>query len=170
VWGVGTRLVTGHDQPALGGVYKLSAIRADDGTWNDKLKLSEQAVKTSTPGILQVRRYRKRGRAIGDVIFDHRHPIQGDCVMVDLADDARRTTFPGGAESSDLLVPVFRQGKRVYELPSLEEIRARARAQLAEFPSRVTRLARPRPYPVGLELGLHRHKNELILEERGGKQ
>jgi nicotinate phosphoribosyltransferase len=169
VWGVGTRLVTGYDQPALGGVYKLSAIQASDGTWQDKLKLSEQAVKTSTPGILQVRRYRKGGRPIGDVIFDHRHPIRGDCVMVDLTDDERLTTFPDGTESSDLLVPVFRKGERVYELPSLEEIRARPQSQLAEFPSDLTRTAEPQPYPVGLEQGLHQRKNELILEERGAK-
>ena len=170
LWGVGTRLVTGYDQPALGGVYKLSAIRAGGGTWHDKLKLSEQAVKTSTPGILQVRRYRKSGRAIGDVIFDHRHLIRGDCVMIDLADEARQTKFPDGTDSSDLLVPVFREGKRVCELPPIEEIRARTRAQLAEFHPRVTRLRRPRPYPVGLERGLHQHKQELILEERGGKR
>jgi nicotinate phosphoribosyltransferase len=170
LWGVGTRLVTGYDQPALGGVYKLSAVRAGDGTWHDKLKLSEQTVKTSTPGILQVRRFRESGRAIGDVIFDHRHPPHGDCVMVDLADDTRQTTFPDGTESTDLLVPVFRQGNRVYESPPIEEIRGRTRAQLVEFHPRVTRLARPRTYPVGLELGLHQHKNELILKEQGGKR
>jgi nicotinate phosphoribosyltransferase len=169
VWGVGTRLVTGHDQPALGGVYKLSAIQASDGMWQDKLKLSEQGAKTSTPGILQVRRYRRGGQAIGDVIFDHRHPIPGDCVMVDLTDDARRTTFPDGNESSDLLVPVFRKGERVYELPSLDEIRAQTESQLGQFPSDLTRTAEPKPYPVGLELGLHQRKNELILEERGAK-
>src|SRR5206468_330184 len=57
VWGVGTRLITAFDQPALGGVYKLTAIRAADGTWDFKIKLSEQAVKVPNPGILQVRRF-----------------------------------------------------------------------------------------------------------------
>ncbi|HEX8833371.1 MAG TPA: nicotinate phosphoribosyltransferase, partial [Abditibacteriaceae bacterium] len=56
VWGVGTRLVTGGDQAALGGVYKLSAVREGDG-WKTKIKLSEQAIKVSNPGIQQVRRY-----------------------------------------------------------------------------------------------------------------
>ena len=55
-WGVGTRLVTGHEQPALGGIYKLAAVREDGGAWDYKLKLSEQAIKVSYPGILQVRR------------------------------------------------------------------------------------------------------------------
>src|SRR5574341_611252 len=58
VWGVGTRLVTGHDDPALGGVYKLSAVRMKPGgPWVPRVKLSEQANKTSLPGLLQVRRY-----------------------------------------------------------------------------------------------------------------
>ena len=59
VWGVGTRLVTAYDQPALGGVYKLGAIRpAPGGGWDRRLKLSEQTAKISTPGILGVRRFR----------------------------------------------------------------------------------------------------------------
>ena len=169
VWGVGTRLVTGYDQSALGGVYKLSAIQARDGTWQDKLKLSEQTVKISTPGILQLRRYRERGLAIGDVIFDYRHPIPRDCVMVELSGGGRETTFPHGTEASDLLVPIFREGKRVYEAPSLEEIRARTQAQLVEFHSLVAPTAQPQPYPVGLELGLHQRRSELILKERGAK-
>ena len=75
-WGVGTRLVTAHDDPALGGVYKLSAIRRPGGPWEPKMKLSEQAVKISNPGVLQVRRYRRDGECAGDVIFDEEHPIR----------------------------------------------------------------------------------------------
>ena len=67
VWGVGTRLVTGDDQPALGGVYKLAAVaRAPDGDWQYKIKLSEQAIKISTPGhapgaaVRRARRARRR--------------------------------------------------------------------------------------------------------------
>ena len=51
VWGVGTKLATGYDQPALGGVYKLSCVRSDGNEWINKVKLSEQAIKVSTPGI-----------------------------------------------------------------------------------------------------------------------
>jgi len=198
VWGVGTRLVTGHDQPALGGVYKLSAIRSADGNWQDKLKLSDEPAKSSTPGILQVRRYRQKkgsgpicaatnaarrcppsGRLgkldlspffLGDVIFDPRHPIQGDCTMVDPADDARRTTFPEGTDFADLLVPVFRSGELVYELPSLDDARRRAQQQLAQLNPAVKRLVEPQPYPVGLEIGLNQRRTELILKERGIKR
>ncbi len=57
VWGVGTRLVTGYDQPALGGVYKLTAVKEPGEAWRQTIKLSEQVVKINIPGILQVRRY-----------------------------------------------------------------------------------------------------------------
>ena len=57
VWGVGTNLVTGKEQPALDGIYKLSAIEDEEGRWQPRLKLSEQTAKVTNPGVLQVRRY-----------------------------------------------------------------------------------------------------------------
>src|SRR5205085_10918877 len=70
VWGVGTRLITAYDQPALGGVYKLMAMKPKGGAWLHKIKLSEQVVKISTPGILQVRRFAVDGQMGGDMIWD----------------------------------------------------------------------------------------------------
>ena len=70
VWGVGTKLVTAYDEPALGGVYKLGAVRDEGGVWHPKVKLSEQAAKTSIPGILQVRRYETEAGFVGDMIYD----------------------------------------------------------------------------------------------------
>ncbi len=76
VWGVGTRLATAYDQPALGGVYKLSAV-LENGKWQPRLKLSEQTVKISNPGILQVRRFRRAatdkaapGQLFADAIYN----------------------------------------------------------------------------------------------------
>ena len=69
IWGVGTRLITAFDQPALGGVYKLTALRQPGGAWDHKIKLSEQAIKISNPGILQVRRFFVGGEAAGDMIL-----------------------------------------------------------------------------------------------------
>lgn len=169
VWGVGTRLVTGHDQPALGGVYKLTAVRRPGGTWEDKIKLSEQQLKISTPGVLQVRRFRHRGEAIGDAIYDLEHPLDGACTIVDPADITRRKTFRPSTAHDDLLVPIFRGGRRVYELPPIEEIRHRLQAQLALFHPGVKRFVNPHRYPVGLEIGLHQRKTELILKQRGFK-
>ncbi len=167
IWGVGTRLATAWDDPALGGVYKLSAICDDDGSWQDKVKVSEQMAKTSTPGTLQVRRYSRDGQAIGDVIYDQRLPIRGDCVMVDPADSTRRKTFPDGTEGTNLLFPVFRKGILGLLVPTLEDARRHAQGQLAKFHAGVKRFVNPHEYPVGLEQGLHERKTAMILKERG---
>jgi nicotinate phosphoribosyltransferase len=68
VWGVGTRLVTAYDQPALGGVYKMTGLRKPDGGWDYKVKVSEQIAKITTPGLLQVRRFRSEKEFLGDMI------------------------------------------------------------------------------------------------------
>lgn len=167
VWGVGTRLVTGHDQSALGGVYKLSAIRKKGGEWQDRVKLSEQLLKTSTPGVLQIRRFVEHGRALGDAIYDVRYPMAGECTIVDPADSTRRKTIGSGTPSTDLLVPIFRAGRRVYEVPPIEDSRRRVREQLELFHSGIKRFLYPHQYPAGLELGLHERKTELILQQRG---
>jgi len=167
VWGVGTRLVTAYDQPALGGVYKLSALRAPDGPWQYKVKLSEQAIKVSNPGILQVRRFLADNQAQGDMIFDTQSPPSGECLMIDPFDPTRRKRFDPQTPSEDLLVPVYRAGQRVYEPPPLAELRRRAMEQLGLFHSGVKRFLHPHRYPVGLEAGLHRRKTHLILKARG---
>ncbi len=166
VWGVGTRLVTGHDQPALGGVYKLSAVRAASGAWDYKVKLSEQPGKVSTPGILQVRRYRSAEGFAGDMIYDVERGIAADAVIVDPVNPTRRKAMAKGLASEDLLVPLFRAGKLVYASPPLEAIRERTRTQLAALHPGVRRFVNPHEYPAGLERSLHDLRAELIQEAR----
>ena len=168
-WGVGTMLVTAYDQPALGGVYKLSAIRNPNGAWQHKIKLSEQAVKVTNPGVLQVRRFRKGNEFIGDAIYDETRTFPPDVTIVDPADATRRKHFAAGTKYEDLLVPVFRRGKLVYDLPSLNDIRARAKKQLKSLYPGIKRLENPHQYPAGLELSLHEFKTELILRAKGEK-
>lgn len=134
VWGVGTRLVTGDGQGALGGVYKLSAIREPGGEWRDVMKSSGDGTKASFPGILQARRFYLEGRPVGDEIFDVR----------DLPEDAAR----------GLLVPVFRGGRRVLPEESLAAARERARGELA--------CLSPGRYPVALEAGLQGRREALL--------
>ncbi|MGA2034697.1 MAG: nicotinate phosphoribosyltransferase [Thermoguttaceae bacterium] len=167
VWGVGTRLVTGYDQAALGGVYKLAALRDPHGAWQYKVKISEQAIKVSNPGILQVRRFCESGEAIGDLIFDEQFPVHGDWTMVDPLDATRRKTIPAGTAGEELLAPVVRQGRCLDGRPSLEESRTRLQGQLGLFHAGIKRFANPHGYPVGLELGLHERKTQLILKARG---
>ncbi len=167
VWGVGTRLATAYDEPAMGGVYKLSAVRKPGGPWQYKVKLSEQAVKTSSPGIQQVRRFERGGEYSGDLIFDESSPPRGNTVMVDPLDATRRKRFSADTPHTDLLVPFLRSGKLVSPPPSIAEARRRAQEQLARFHGGVKRFVNPHQYPVGLEQGLEELKRKLVLKARG---
>lgn len=166
VWGVGTKLCTAYDQPALGGVYKLSAVRHPGRPWSYRVKLSEQAVKISNPGIPQVRRMKRGGEFIADVIYDEELGIDDGCTLVDPMDPTRQKLVPKGTAWEELLVPVFQEGRRVYEVPTITVARARTMAQLAGFNPGVKRLANPHQYPVGLEQKLHGLKTKLVLEAR----
>ncbi|PWJ55621.1 nicotinate phosphoribosyltransferase [Dyadobacter jejuensis] len=166
VWGIGTKLVTAFDQPALGGVYKLAAIRDPGGEWSYKIKLSEQAVKVSTPGIQQVRRYRDNAGFIADMIYDiHRHHPQ-EASMVDPYDFTKIRQFDSETEFEELLMPIFKEGDLVYRLPSIEASKARVLQQLSCFHQGVKRLVNPHTYPVGLEKELFDIKTNLVIRAR----
>jgi nicotinate phosphoribosyltransferase len=111
--------------------------------------------------VLQVRRFPD-----ADMIFDELTPEPARTI-VDPLDLTRRRTIADGAPHEDLLVPIFREGKRVYELPPIEEIRTRGAAQLERFHPGVKRFVNPHRYPVGLEAKLYDLKTRLILEARG---
>lgn len=166
VWGVGTRLVTGWDQPALGGVYKLGAVREPGGPWEHRIKIAEQNVKISTPGMLQVRRFEENGELAGDMIFDELLPDERGRLIIDPFDPTRRKTFSDGAQTTDLLVPVFRGGTLVYDVPPLPESRQRTHEQLGKLHPTIKRFINPHAYPVGLEHGLHELRTALILKAR----
>jgi nicotinate phosphoribosyltransferase len=166
LWGVGTKLVTAFDQPALGGVYKLGAIRIGNGPWQKKLKLSEQAVKVSNPGSLQVRRFEDQTQYLADMIYDDLDGVSAEREMVDIADISIRKKMPASAHYRDLLVPIFRRGNLVYERPSIHQLRSVAQNELGHFYSGVKRLLNPHIYPVGLELGLYETKIRLMQETR----
>jgi nicotinate phosphoribosyltransferase len=165
-WAVGTQLVTAFDQPALGGVYKLSAIREPGGEWEPRVKLSEQAAKTSTPGVLQARRFSVGGEHVADMVYDELHPPGDARTIVDPLDPTRRKRVPAHADFHDLLRPVFRGGHRVSDRATLEEARERAREELSRLHPSVKRFVNPHLYPVGLEPGLHERKTELVLRAR----
>lgn len=166
VWGVGTKLVTAFDQPALGGVYKLSAVQRADGKWHYMVKLSEQAVKVSTPGILQVRRFTGPDGHVADMIYDI-HGGPGANVLVDPLDPTRRKRLPADAPYRDLLVPVFRLGQQVDRLPDLVAAKKHAAQELAACHAGIKRFVHPHRYPVGLEEGLFELKQRLVLSARG---
>ena len=170
VWGVGTRLVTGAPDAALGGVYKVGAVRRGGGPWTHRVKVSEQAAKTSIPGWLQVRRFSRAGdgQVVADMIWDELlGPPPAPATIVDPLDHMRRREIPAGAPAEDLLVPVLRGGRVVYASPPLAEVRARAQRELARLHAGVRRFVNPHQLPVGLEKGLFDLRTRLVLEARG---
>jgi nicotinate phosphoribosyltransferase len=167
VWGVGTRLVTGADDGALGGVYKLGAVREGSAApWRPRLKVSESAAKTTVPGRLQVRRFRGPDGFLADCIHDLDLGLPAAPVIVDPLDVTRRREIPPGTPGEDLLVPIFRGGRRVYQPPPLLESRARVQAQLGAFHAGVKRFVNPHQFPVGLERRLSDLRVDLTLAAR----
>jgi nicotinate phosphoribosyltransferase len=167
VWGVGTRLVTGGEQAALGGVYKLGAVRDAGGAWRHVVKLSEQAAKTSNPGIQQVRRFTGTAGFLSDMIYDEVQGAPAEAVIVDPLDPTRRKRVPPGTPAEDLLRPLMRRGRAVVDPPSLDEARRRAREQLERLHPGIKRFVHPHQYPVGLSRELQELKTRLVLEQRG---
>jgi nicotinate phosphoribosyltransferase len=167
VWGVGTRLVTAYDQPALGGVYKLGAIQDKTGAWVPKMKRSEQAAKRTIPGVLQVRRYESADGLIADMIYDESLGIDIRRTIVDNKDAARRRHLAPDVAGRDLLVPVMRGGKRTGDADDLAAIRQRAIAQLAQLHPTIHRFLNPHEYPVGIDVALHELREQMLLQPLG---
>jgi len=165
--GVGTKLVTAYDQPALGGVYKLSAIKNDKGAWINKVKLSEQTIKINIPGIQQVRRFYRDGEMLADMTFDIELGIPEDPIIIDPNDPTRRTSIdPAKYQHEDLLKPIFRKGKLIYQSRGLQEIRQYTIDHLEMLSSATKRFVNPQIYTNGVEHRLYESRLRLILEQR----
>ena len=121
VWGVGTHLVSGYGQPALDGVYKLSAFRKHAAApWEYKLKLSEKLSKISDPGVLQVRRFSTpESGYLADALYDALSAFPQDARMIDPFDQTRTRHLSSSLQYKDLLQPIFRSGASVYQTPNL---------------------------------------------------
>lgn len=171
IWGVGTHLVTAKDQPALDGVYKLSAIKKENGEWVYKIKRSEQEAKSTTPGILQVRRFFSKNKAFADAIYDIHTGIQAQPQIINLAETQQRKTIDKGDYFKDLLVPIFRKGKKIYPFHSLNQIQERMKKEKNLFSESLYDLKNPSDYLVGHVEYLHQMKKDLLkkIESEMGK-
>jgi nicotinate phosphoribosyltransferase len=166
IWGVGTKLTTGQPDSALGGIYKLAAVREPGEEWRYRIKLSDEPTKTSCPGLLQVRRFQEPdGRFIADAIYEIDHAVTEPCVIVDLADE-KKNEIPAETDYSDLLMPIFRHGELVYRVPTIETSREHTRRQLSKALPEILKLRRPRPYKIGLEKSLHELRSTLIARAK----
>ena len=167
-WGVGTRLITSEDNPALGGVYKLAA-EIVDGKIIPKIKLSDNTVKITNPGYKKVYRiYDKYGMATADLIclndetFDEREPL----TIFDPEHTFKRMTLTD-YHMRELLVPLFIDGKQVYESPDIHEICAYEKKEMASMWEEYRRLLNPHTYKVDLSDRLYTLKQQLINENVG---
>src|SRR2546421_7303175 len=164
-WGVGTRMITGAEDAALGGIYKLSAVRVRGGEWKRRIKLSEQSAKISVPGLLQVRRFSAGGEFVGDLIYDV-DDGEPSRTLVDMQDATRRQTVPEDASQEDLLLRATRAGSIVYTPPPLPESPSQTQRQLGQLHAGIKRFVNPHQYPVGLDPALHDRRTRMILEAR----
>lgn len=172
VWGVGTKLITGDNNPALGGVYKLVALE-QDGELVPKIKVSENAEKTTNPGVKKILRFydRDNGKALADllVLSDEEVPPHGPLTIFDPIDTWKKKTLTN-YDIRELLVPVFRNGSLVYDSPPVQEIQQYARKELETLWPEYRRLRNPQEYIVDLSEKLWNLKQQLILEFRESLQ
>ena len=170
IWGVGTKLITSMDCPALGGVYKLSAIDTE-GNVQPKLKISDNPEKVTNPGIKKLMRIydKSNGMAIADLIaldieqFDEKEPL----TIFDPINTWKQMTLTD-YHIKPLQVPIFEQGKLVYQSPTLTEIREYTKAEIGTFWDQYKRLLNPHVYKVDLSDKLWTLKQRM-LSQRGRK-
>lgn len=149
VWGVGTALVTGDGQPALGGVYKLGSL---DGV--AKIKLSEDSIKTTNPGILRTIRYmNSSGLFVCDMISDENWNVSNKAIICNNIEYSLLDWTPVRLD-----VPIFKNGVLVAKNESLQTIRNRRVTQINSFNHWISK------YPIGIDKQLHTYKLNMIKD------
>jgi nicotinate phosphoribosyltransferase len=167
IWGVGTKLVTAFDEPALGGVYKLAAIENGEGKMVARMKLSEQAAKSSIPGSLDVARLCLNAHCLGDVIFDtlsEPPPGQDEKVITVISPEdpwKRKAISAKGIKVTRLLQPLFDNGMRVNGRETLAEMRSRTLTSLMTFDPAILRFDNPHAYAAGLSQSLFERRQMM---------
>lgn len=171
-WGVGTSMITSKDCPSFGGVYKLAAVKSEDGEFVPKIKLSENSEKVTNPGNkITYRIYdKKNGHMIADLItFAHETlDVTEDLVLVDPVETWKKTKLTAGTYViRELLIPVFKSGACVYQSPSVMEIREHCIKEKSTLCNEVKRFANPSRVPVVLSKELYDAKRALLQSMNG---
>ena len=166
VYGVGTRLITSAGDAALSGVYKLVAVY-DDGAWVPALKVSDSPGKTLNPGDKHVwRLYEADGKATADLLSlaDEDPAAMDEILLRHPTEPSLRRTLQRRdvSEIEPLLVDVLSEGRLVYDLPTVEDMRARRVTDLDRLGFGVKRIVHPHVYHVSLTQRLWELKQELI--------
>ncbi len=169
VWGIGTKLITAFDQPALGAVYKLVSFEDEHGKMIDTVKISSNAAKVSTPGKKQVWRITDRsdGKTEGDYVslWDE-DPREQDSIYMFNPDYTYINKTVENFDARPILQPIFDQGKLIYKVPELSEIRHFSKQHLDMLWDEYKRDLNPQIYPVDLSQNCYDNKMEIIQHVR----
>lgn len=162
-FGVGERLITSMSHPVFGGVYKLVATE-ENGNITPKIKISENVEKITTPGFKQVYRFYDNddNKAIADLVCLHDEEINKDEIEIFHPVHTWKRKTLTNFHAKKLLVPIFEHGKRVYNLPSLEDIKKKKEREVSMLWEEVQRFEFPHIYIVDLSQKLWKMKNEMI--------
>lgn len=165
-FGVGERLITSKSEPVFGGVYKLAAIE-EDGVVIPKIKVSENPAKITTPHFKKVYRLfaPDTGKAFADYITVYDETVDGQPLELFDPQATWKAQTITDYVAVPLLVPVFEGGKRVYDVPTLEEARAYCAKQVDALWDEVKRFENPHNYYVDLSPKLWQIKQELLKEQ-----
>ncbi|CAJ1181304.1 nicotinate phosphoribosyltransferase [Companilactobacillus paralimentarius DSM 13238 = JCM 10415] len=170
VWGIGTKVITAFDQPALGAVYKLVSIEDNRGNMMDTLKLSSNAAKISTPGKKQVWRItnnRKNDKSEGDyVTFWNEDPREHSSLYMFHPQYTYINKTVEDFQAKPLLHDIFVDGKLVYDLPNVKDIKKYCMSNLDSLWDEYKRILNPQVYPVDLSSKLYSHKMKYIEKIR----
>ncbi|MFB7158714.1 nicotinate phosphoribosyltransferase [Lysinibacillus sp. NPDC056232] len=167
VWGIGTKLITAYDQPALGAVYKMVAIENNDGQLEDTIKISANTEKVTTPGLKNVYRIidRKNGKAEGDYITMHdENPQSEERIKMFHPVHTFVSKFVTNFEAKNLHHHVIKNGEIQYQNPTLEEMRDYAADNLELLWDEYKRAMNPEEYPVDLSQKCWNNKMRNIEE------
>ena len=162
VYGIGTKLITSYNNASLGGVYKLCALE-ENGVLVPKIKVSNSHEKTTNPGVKKIVRIFKDGMAQADLIcledetFDTSKPL----TVFHPEQTWKKTTFTD-YQLKELMVQIFKDGKLVYDMPSLKEICDREDESIASFFPEYRRVVNTQEYKVDLSQKLWDLKRELL--------
>lgn len=166
-WGVGTSLITSRDDPAFGGVYKLSAIMGADGDFIPKIKLSENTEKITNPGNKMIYRIYEKdtGKIKADLIclVGETYNENDDLLLFDPIEPWKKTKLKGGTYIiKSIMAPVFKNGECVYTSPAVMDIREYCRQELETLWEETKRLVNPHNVYVDLSKKLYDIKIQLL--------
>ena len=165
-FGVGERLITSKSAPVFGGVYKLVALEDEDGTITPKIKISENQSKITTPGVKKVYRLFEGGKASADLVCLDDEVIDTSAPLEIFDPDAvwKRKTLTDFT-ARELLAPIFKDGRKVYECPVLSDIRDYCAKEVDLLWDEVRRFENPHNYYVDLSLPLWTLRDDLLMKK-----